>query len=222
MPKLKRLPTRQAFEILRQFVLSGHLGAVNEYRDHGNVALERPSDLDADIVLVALNPAPPLLVLSCHPMRPDKRKQHVALRDLGIKLLDEIAARLDGVDIDEEIAAREVLGEMIVQPARYARSVVSPVVDEDAAHDRAKRSSIGRGPPLWYRRISSRSPLPWTLPPGGGQQPGKARDRGARRVYRDAGLAKIDAVFGNRLAKMHGLFAENRKSSRLNQALENN
>ena len=45
--------------------------------------------------------------------------------------------------IDKGIAtAREVLGEMIVEPARYARCVVSPVVDEDAAHDRAKRSSI--------------------------------------------------------------------------------
>jgi hypothetical protein len=40
---------------------------------------------------------------------------------LGIELLDEIEVRLDGVDVDEEVAAREAPGEMIVEPAGYAR-----------------------------------------------------------------------------------------------------
>jgi hypothetical protein len=57
-----------------------------------------------------------------------------ALGELVIELLDEIEVRFDGVDIDEELTAREGLGEVIVEPPRGARGVVSPVVDEDPGH----------------------------------------------------------------------------------------
>src|ERR1700674_5214846 len=146
MAKLERVPAGQALEVLRQLGFDRHVGAIDEHRDYRNVALERRGDLDADVIPVALEPLSALLVLRLEPMRSDQRQQHVALRDLGIELLDKIEARLDGVDIDEEVAAREALGEMIVEPARYARCVVSPVVDEDAGHARTKRSTTGRGP----------------------------------------------------------------------------
>jgi hypothetical protein len=70
---------------------------------------------------------------------------------LGIELLDEIEVRLDGVDVDEEVAAREAPGEMIVEPGRLRQVLLAPVVDEDAGHARTKRSTTGRGSPPSYR-----------------------------------------------------------------------
>ena len=38
------------------------------------------------------------------------------------------------VDVHEEIAAGECLGEIVEKPARYARCIIATVVNEDAGH----------------------------------------------------------------------------------------
>jgi hypothetical protein len=48
-----------------------------------------------------------------------------ALGDLGVELLDEIEAGLDGIHVDEQFTAREGLGETIVKSA----STPGPLAD---------------------------------------------------------------------------------------------
>jgi hypothetical protein len=141
--KLERVAPRKRGEVLGEVGLGRHLGAVDEDGDHRDVALQRRGDFDPHIVVRVVEPPLALAVGGGQPVRADDCKQRVALGDLAIELLDEVEPRLDGVDIDEERAAREFAREMIVKPPRDARRVVSPVIDEDAGHSGAEPSTTG-------------------------------------------------------------------------------
>ena len=53
--------------------------------------------------------------------------------------LDEVGARVDGVDVEEDAVLAETRAQMIGQPARIGGSIFSPVADEDSRwHDRRR------------------------------------------------------------------------------------
>ena len=72
-----------------------------------------------------------IVVLGVEPMRANHGEHYVALRNLDVELLDEVHTGLHGIDIHEQVAAREVNCEVIEQPPRDARRVVATVVDEN-------------------------------------------------------------------------------------------
>ncbi len=140
MAKLERVPAGERGEILGQIGFRRHGRAIDQHGDHRDVALQRRGDLDPHIVVRVVEPPLPLAVCGGQPMRADDGEHRVALGDLRVELLDEIEPWLDGIDIDEELAAREAAREMIVKPPGDAGRVVSPVIDENAGHGGAVRS----------------------------------------------------------------------------------
>jgi hypothetical protein len=53
----------------------------------------------------------------------------------------EVGARIDRVDIEEDLIFPETSGQVVGEPAGIARRIVSPVADED---------------PWWHRRLGAR------------------------------------------------------------------
>jgi len=77
MAQFERLPPRQALQVLGQIILGRHLGAVDEYGDDRNIPPKRRRDLDANIVLVAVQLTATLIVFQSQPMRPDQGEHDV-------------------------------------------------------------------------------------------------------------------------------------------------
>ncbi len=134
MAELQRVPARQRGKVVGQVGLGRHFGAIDQNRDHRDVALERRGNLDAHVIVRVVEPALALAVGGGQPMRTDDGKQRVALGDLRVELLDEVEPRLDRIDVDEDFAVREAAREVVVKPAGDAGRIISAVVDKDAGH----------------------------------------------------------------------------------------
>ena len=66
-------------------------------------------------------------------MLPDHRQKRVALADALGKDFDEIAARRDRIDVEEDVLPPEAAGQAIVDLPCVSAGVLAPIADEDAA-----------------------------------------------------------------------------------------
>ncbi len=134
MAQFECVAAGQGFQIVRQAVFGRHDGAVDQHRDHRDVALQRRSEFDAYGIPVVVEPPVSSLIVRFDPVRPDHGKKHVALRNLCIELLGEIEAGLHGIDIHEQLVAGIFRREIIEQAPGNALRVVTTVIDKDTRH----------------------------------------------------------------------------------------
>jgi hypothetical protein len=112
--------------------------------------------LDAHIVLGAVEPVRAGFVLGVEPMRADHGEQNAALRDLVVELLGEIHTGLHGIDVHEKIVTGEFCRQIIEQAPGNAGRVVTTVIDKDARHGAIIGESYVLAEPTDSRRLPSR------------------------------------------------------------------
>jgi hypothetical protein len=113
-----------------------HLGPLDQDRDEADVAVQRRLDLEPHEILGIIEAPPPVLVGDREPLPADQCEEHVTASHRIGDHLDEVVARLDGVDVLEDLCSAEVPGEPFDQPAGRHGVRVVPVADEDPARSR--------------------------------------------------------------------------------------
>ncbi len=105
-----------------------HRRAVEQHRQHGNVALECGLELDPDRIGL-VHDAELAARLRAEPFLADHGDQHVARLQRVVDLLAEIDPERDVVDIDEQVG----LAEMLRQPVEDApgHGGIGPAIGED-------------------------------------------------------------------------------------------
>ena len=98
------------------------------------MSLECLGNLHPYVVVLPIQPPASLRVDCVEPGLADDGDEHVARGDGLINAVDEVFARPDGIDVDEDILAAEVLPEPIGQPAGVGGTVVTTIVDENPGH----------------------------------------------------------------------------------------
>ena len=83
-----------------------------------------------------------MLVGDREPLIADQRQQDVARSHRARDHLDEVVAQLDRVDVLEDPAPAEVVGETFVQPPGRIGRLVAPVADEDSTGCRISHERI--------------------------------------------------------------------------------
>src|SRR5262249_38973942 len=106
--------------------------AVDQHRDHPDVPLERRFDLHSNVVPRVVEPRVSVIVPDVEPARPDHRDERDARGDLFIERFHEVDARLDGVDVHEQLLAVEMLQQSVVEEACRRLVVTTPVTNKDA------------------------------------------------------------------------------------------
>src|SRR5215218_9167989 len=140
----------------QQLLATRHDRALDQDRDHPDVALQRRRDLQADEVVGVIQPPPPVLVGGAEPARADHRQQHLtATHRLGDDL-GEVNPQRDRVDIHEDLVVAEAGREPVVQAAGQAAGLLPPVADEHPARagsrHRRQTPSLADGSILSGRR----------------------------------------------------------------------
>ncbi len=130
---LDGLPLRQGLQPVRQFLGTRHARAVHENRNDANVAFKRRLDLDAHEILGIVDASSLLVVADSQPLPADHRHQRIAGADALRQDTYEIEARLDIVDIEEDMIAVHPIDDAIIDETSVTRRVLTPVADEDPA-----------------------------------------------------------------------------------------
>ena len=112
----------------------GHRRAVDEHRNDAGVARQGGLDLEADEVLRVVEPATAVVVGDGQPLVPDQREQHVAGADGGRDPLHEVVARIDRVDVLEDLVLAEPRTQAVEEPARRVGGLLASIADEDSRH----------------------------------------------------------------------------------------
>src|SRR5262245_29549893 len=132
--QVQRLAPRQRRERVRKLLGAGHPRALEEHRDHPDVALQGCSDFMADEVTGVLQPPPPLGIGDREPVPADERDQDVARAYRALDGLHEVEAGLDAVDIHEDVVAAVMVAQAVMQATGRRTALLAPVADEDACH----------------------------------------------------------------------------------------
>jgi hypothetical protein len=144
--ELQGLAAYQRGQAGRQLISPGHPRPVHQNWDDAYVAGQGSLDLQPHEVSGIVEAAPPMLVGDRQPLIADQRQQHIAGPDCSGDHLDEVVAQLDRVDVLEDLAAAEVVGEPVEQPAGRVGGLLPPVADEDPT--RSRRRGFSHGPHL--------------------------------------------------------------------------
>src|SRR5262249_8428110 len=149
------------FQFLRQLIRLRHLGAIQQDRDDGNVALKGRPDFDSHKIVRVIQAAVVIFITRIQPVGSDHREQHVTLGDLLAERLDQVDPQRDGVDVHEQEVAAELSFQPIVHSASMARAIVAAIADEDLSRHHQT--------PGWahskYYTIKSASPCTTLLRP---------------------------------------------------------
>src|SRR5262249_9621588 len=131
MTDIEPVAEGKLFQFLRQLTRLRHLGAIQQDRDDGNVALEGRPDFDSHKIVRVIQAAVAFFITRIEPVWADHREQHVTLGDLLAEHLDKVDPQRDGVDVHEQEVAAELPFQPIVHSASVAGAIVAAIADED-------------------------------------------------------------------------------------------
>ena len=140
MRDLQSVSASEAAQGLRQLIGPRHAGPLQQHGDDPHLAIKGSLDLESHEVILILKTTAALGVDRGRPLSADEGQKHVARADRLVDHIDEVHARLDRVDVHEDLVA-EMIGQRVIQPAGGVRRVLSSIADEDA-----KRRSSPFGP----------------------------------------------------------------------------
>lgn len=129
---VERVSPGERDEALGQLIRGRHLGLLDQSRDQPNAAIEGGFDLEADEILWIVEPPTTPPVANLHPLSPDDCNESVAGAHGVLDRLGEVHARLDRVDVHEDVFLAEALGELVVEATGVTGRLLATVVDEDA------------------------------------------------------------------------------------------
>ena len=142
-----RLSRGERRERGRQVLCCRHPGTLHENRHDRDGAAKRRFHFETNEIGRQVEPSDAVGATDRCPSRPDDDEHGGGLFERGVKGPDEVGARVDGVDVEEDAVLAEASAQMIGQPARIGGSVFSPVADEDS---RWHGGAVSRD--LLYRR----------------------------------------------------------------------
>ena len=116
----------------RKLIGTRHRGAVHQHRDRSDLRCQGGLDLDPDEVRGVRQAGTSVGPGRSHPARADHDQDRVGVGDRPPDRLDEILARLDRLDVDEDGVLPEPGDEPIGDPAGVSGGVVAPIADEEA------------------------------------------------------------------------------------------
>src|SRR5271166_6628256 len=128
---LDPLPPRQTLQAVGQFARLGHCRAVDKNGNDTNVAFERSLNLDPDKIIRIVETTP--IVGAGSPVPSDDRDKRVTSADAISQNVEPINAKVDIVDIEEDVFAVQQLHYAIMDCARGERGLFSSIANEDAA-----------------------------------------------------------------------------------------
>ena len=191
---------RQRSECVRELVPVWRRRPVHQDGQNADTTSQSGRDLEDDEVVRVVQAALTVLVAGVEPGTADDREKHTARGDGLLDRGREISARLDRVDVDEDVSVPETFSQAVVQAAREMPGVLTPVAQKDPAgntagrwlrHDRDSTStsagthptSVTTSPQNFCRRKSARRPGCDTP---ASTRSGTARSRPARQAFRRA------------------------------------
>ena len=110
--QLESIEPGKLVELSRQLLLPKRFGAIDQHRNHPHTALQRCLDFEPHEVVRVVEPPPPLLIGQRRPLPPDQGHQHRARLNRLPDDLGEVQARLDGVQIHEDMRVRDTLAQL--------------------------------------------------------------------------------------------------------------
>ena len=128
-----RVSTRQGLEARRQVGGGRHLCIADKHRDDPLVLRQCRGDFEPDEVVVLQNAWLAVGGAGAHPALADDDQHDIAQANLLADHLDEIDARREVVDVDENLSFRKRLFQAVVEPPGEARRIDASIVDEDSA-----------------------------------------------------------------------------------------
>jgi hypothetical protein len=121
-----------------------HLSVVDKNGNDPDAALEGRADFDADEIARLIEASLTRVIGGRQPLRADDREQHIAARDGGLDLADEVGPGRNFVYIHEDASLTEARLEVVVEPTGRVRGVFTTVADENRRHRcRLKAASLG-------------------------------------------------------------------------------
>src|SRR5271165_1005390 len=116
---------------------------MDEYRNYGDIALQRRCSFETDEVKWVVEPPLSRLILSVGPFFTDDRQQDATGSNTLVNRFAKIAPRLDRRDIHEHRVFAEVANKVVEQTSRFAFRVISTIADENSAHRNAPLGFAG-------------------------------------------------------------------------------
>ena len=117
-------------------------------------------------------------VANVHPLPPDDDQHRGGVAQRPLEHLDEVGARLDGFDVEEEAIGAEALLQVIGEPAGLAGRVVAAIADEDPRAGHGRKNVSRRPADITPIQAVSDTP-PASRAPSGGSAPAPVRCRRA-------------------------------------------
>ena len=137
--QLDGLSSRQPFQIGWKLRSGRHDRSFDQHRNDPHVAGEGDPDLEADEIVRIVKPPPAVPVCAGQPLTAHDREQHIAGTDGALEDVHEVGAGFDVRDIHEHRGSAEPGPQVVEQSAGMARTVFTPVADEDAWRDASSR-----------------------------------------------------------------------------------
>ena len=107
------MPTRESPQRLGELFRPWHCGALDEHRNDTNVALDPRRYLESYEVLGVVEPPGSLRVATVEPLVTDQGDEYIAGPDRLVDVLDEVGARLNRVDVHEDVRLSELGDESV-------------------------------------------------------------------------------------------------------------
>ena len=129
----------QRNECVRKLVPVWRGRPVHQDGQNADTTSQSGRDLEDDEVVRVVQAALTVLVAGVEPGTTDDREKHTARGDGLLDRGREISARLDRVDVDEDVSMPETLGQAVIQAAREMPGVLTPVAQKDSVGNTAGR-----------------------------------------------------------------------------------
>jgi len=123
---------------VRQLLTPRQRCSTDEDRDDPHIAAQRGFDFKAHEVLGVVEPPMAGPVGDVQPAVTDEGEQHLAGANCVPDNPDKVVARVDGIDVLENVVAAQMGTQEVVQPARRERRVLPPIADEDPSPSRRR------------------------------------------------------------------------------------
>ena len=168
MIERRRLPRHQRRERRGQVLRARQRRALHQHRHDRHAAAEGSRDLLPHEVRGIVEPARPRGIANVHPLPPDDDQHRRCVLQRPLEHLDEVGARLDGFDVEEDAIGAEALLQVIGEPSGLAGRVVATIADEDPAASHGRKNVSSRPADITPIHAASDTP-PATRAPSGGE-----------------------------------------------------
>src|SRR5262245_23960239 len=129
--QLDGVPSRERCHSFREFVLSRHMCSAYEDWNDADFALECSDDFHAHKILFVVEATLTRLIGCMEPVGADQYDSDVTRADFAVDRFDEVFARLDSIDIDENLVLAKARGQVVAKATSVGCSVFTAIVNEE-------------------------------------------------------------------------------------------